>query len=104
MVSEGNLIDAAWQALEDSIIDYQGHPVGTVASKDSDMEALNYDQCFTRDFAVSAMALLMRGKGEIVRNFLIETLGLQSREKHMDCFKAGLGLMPASFKVIHKKE
>ncbi|WP_198954087.1 glycoside hydrolase 100 family protein [Moorena bouillonii] len=104
MGSEGNLIEAAWQALEDSIIYYQGHPVGTVASKDSDMEALNYDQCFTRDFAVSAMALLMKGKGEIVRNFLIETLGLQSREKHMDCFKAGQGLMPASFKVIHKNE
>jgi glycogen debranching enzyme len=41
----------------------------------------------------------MRGEAEIVRNFLIETLALQSREKQIDCFKPGQGLMPASFKV-----
>jgi hypothetical protein len=29
-------------------------------------------------------------------------LALQSREKHMDCFKPGQGLMPASFKVESK--
>ena len=100
MVNYNQVIKNAWEALEDSIIYYQGVPVGTVAAKDKEFAALNYDQCFTRDFAVSAIALLMKGKVEIVRNFLIATLELQSREKQMDCFSAGQGLMPASFKVV----
>ena len=93
------LEQAAWQALEASILYYQERPVGTIAASDSRVEALNYDQCFVRDFIPSALAFLMRGEAEIVRNFLIETLALQSREKQMDCFKPGQGLMPASFKV-----
>ena len=100
MINQNNIVEVAWKALEDSIIYYQGAPVGTVAAKDPEVAALNYDQCFTRDFAVSAIALLMKGKLEIVRNFLIATLELQSREKQMDCFVAGQGLMPASFKVV----
>ena len=100
MINQNNIVEVAWKALEDSIIHYQGAPVGTVAAKDPEVAALNYDQCFTRDFAVSAIALLMKGKLEIVRNFLIATLELQSREKQMDCFVAGQGLMPASFKVV----
>lgn len=89
-------------ALEASIIYYRGRPVETVAACDPKVEALNYDQCFVRDFVVSAIAFLIDGKAEIVRNFLIETLALQSREKQMDCFKPGQGLMPASFKVKSK--
>ena len=89
----------ARKALEDSIIYYQGRPVGTIAALDSTLPALNYNHCFMRDFAVSALAFLTEGQTEIVRNFLIETLKLQSRQKQMDCFKAGRGLMPASFKV-----
>src|SRR4028118_1288111 len=93
------LEQAAWQALEASILYYQERPVGTIAANDSRVEALNYDQCFVRDFIPSALAFLMRGDAEIVRNFLIETLALQSRDKQIDCFKPGQGLMPASFKV-----
>ena len=100
MIDRSKVVEAAWKALEDSIISYQGSPVGTLAATDKEVVALNYDQCFTRDFAVSAIALLMKGKVEIVRNFLIVTLELQSREKQMDCFVAGQGLMPASFKVV----
>ncbi|MEO1428762.1 MAG: glycoside hydrolase 100 family protein [Cyanobacteria bacterium J06633_8] len=102
MVNRHKVVKAAWEALEKSIFYYQGVPVGTVAAKDKQVSALNYDQCFTRDFAVSAIALLMKGKVEIVRNFLIVVLELQSREKQMDCFVAGQGLMPASFKVVSK--
>ncbi|AVH66676.1 glycoside hydrolase 100 family protein [Nostoc sp. 'Peltigera membranacea cyanobiont' N6] len=89
----------AWEFLEKSIIYYQGKPVGTVAAHDPEVDALNYDQCFLRDFVPSALVFLMYGKAEIVRNFLVETLKLQSHEKQMDCFEAGAGLMPASFKV-----
>ncbi len=95
-----DLSGIAWQAIEDSIISYQDRPVGTVAAKDPDVAALNYDQCFSRDFAVSAIAFLLRGETDIVGHFLTQALKLQSRDKQMDCFKAGQGLMPASFKVV----
>ena len=92
-----DLYSEARQAFEKSIIYYNGSPVGTVAACDSQMDSLNYNHCFVRDFAVSAMALLMNDEVKIVRNFLVETLKLQSDEKVMDCFKPGKGLMPASF-------
>jgi hypothetical protein len=38
---------------------------------------LNYDQVFIRDFVPSALAFLMHGETEIVRNFLLHTLQLQ---------------------------
>lgn len=93
--------EEAWKLLEKSIIYYQGRPIGTVAAQDPEVEALNYDQCFIRDFVPSALVFLMTGRTEIVRNFLIETLVMQSHEKEMDCFAPGPGLMPASFKVEH---
>ncbi len=91
--------DAAWDVLEDAVVTAGGRPVGTVAARDVELEALNYDQVFTRDFAVSAFAFLARGEHEIVREFLIILADLQSREYHMDCFRAGAGLMPASFDI-----
>ena len=104
MRTESNLMKEAWRALEASIIYYQGRPVGTVAACDPTADALNYDQCFVRDFVVSALVFLIDGKPEIVRNFLIEVLALQSSRKQMDCFQPGKGLMPASFKVVSKGE
>lgn len=101
---DARLTDAAWSELRKSVMIYQGQPVGTVASRDPDCETLNYDQCFTRDFAVSAMAFLMHGESGVVRNFLTVMVELQSKEKHMHCFKAGQGLMPASFAVIETDE
>lgn len=47
----------------------------------------------------SALAFLMNGEPEIVKNFLLKTLRLQSIEKRIDCFTLGEGVMPASFKV-----
>ena len=103
MENRDSLMAAANAALEQSIIYYQKHPVGTVAALDNTVDKLNYDHCFTRDFMVSALVFLMRGETEIVRNFLKLTLVLQSHERQLDCFKPGEGLMPASFKIEQKE-
>ncbi|XP_058084371.1 neutral/alkaline invertase 1, mitochondrial [Magnolia sinica] len=90
----------AWKLLRDAVVTYCGSPVGTVAANDpADNTPLNYDQVFIRDFVPSALAFLLKGEGEIVRNFLLHTLQLQSWEKTVDCYSPGQGLMPASFKV-----
>ncbi|CAK9162508.1 unnamed protein product, partial [Ilex paraguariensis] len=56
---------------------------------------------FVRDFVPSALAFLMNGEPDIVKNFLLKTLQLQGWEKTIDRFKLGEGVMPASFKVLH---
>nr|AJW82914.1 alkaline/neutral invertase [Dimocarpus longan] len=90
----------AWRLLQDAVVMYCGSPVGTVAANDpGDKQPLNYDQVFIRDFVPSGLAFLLKGEGEIVRNFLLHTLQLQSWEKTVDCYSPGQGLMPASFKV-----
>ncbi len=94
-----SLMASAYKTLEEAIIYYQDQPVGTLAASDRTVPNLNYDQCFTRDFAVSALVFLMQGKTDIVRNFLKLTLVLQNHERQLDCFKPGTGLMPASFKI-----
>ncbi len=90
------------EKLEEAIVWYCDRPVGTVAARDTKTEKLNYDQCFTRDFAVSGFVFLATGKTKIVRNFLKLTLTLQHHERELDCFRPGAGLMPASFKVETK--
>ncbi|AUT01686.1 alkaline invertase [Nostoc sp. CENA543] len=102
MKTKHDLIAEAWTLIEKSIIYYRNRPIGTVAALEAGSDALNYDQCFVRDFVLSALAFLISGKPEIVRNFLIGTLHLQSHEPQMDSFKPGPGLMPASFKVVVK--
>jgi hypothetical protein len=89
----------AWEALEKSIVYYQDHPIGTIAARDPDIAALNYDQCFIRDFIPAALIFLIKGKTEIVRNFLEATLKLQPKTIQLDCSKPSRGLMPASFKI-----
>ncbi|GJN18882.1 hypothetical protein PR202_gb06092 [Eleusine coracana subsp. coracana] len=97
------IADAAWEALKRSVVYFRGQPIGTVAAIDkSQGAALNYDQVFMRDFIPSALAFLMKGEHSIVKNFLVETARLQSREKMVDLFKLGQGVMPASFKVHHR--
>lgn len=92
--------DEAWRLLQDSVVYYCGSPVGTIAANDpSDSSVLNYDQVFIRDFIPSGIAFLLKGEYDIVRNFILYTLQLQSWEKTMDCHSPGQGLMPASFKV-----
>lgn len=99
MYVENRLLREAWNLLDAAIIYHHDRPVGTVAARDPEVEALNYDQCFMRDFVSAALLFLIRGQTDIVRNFLIEMLALQSSDKQMDSFNAGQGLMPASFKV-----
>ncbi|RWR76406.1 neutral invertase [Cinnamomum micranthum f. kanehirae] len=92
--------EEAWTLLRDAVVNYCSSPVGTVAANDpADKLPLNYDQVFIRDFVPSALAFLLKGESEIVRNFLLHTLQLQSWEKTVDCYSPGQGLMPASFKV-----
>ncbi|KAJ8447101.1 hypothetical protein Cgig2_022830 [Carnegiea gigantea] len=97
---ESEIEKEAWRLLQNAVVTYCNSPIGTVAANDpSDKQPLNYDQVFIRDFVPSALAFLMKGEGEIVRNFLLYTLQLQSWEKTVDCYSPGQGLMPASFKV-----
>ncbi|KAL6207542.1 hypothetical protein ACLB2K_018500 [Fragaria x ananassa] len=95
------MVSDAWETLRRSVVHFRGQPVGTLAAVDSSVEQLNYDQVFVRDFVPSALAFLMNGEEEIVKNFLLKTLRLQSWEKIVDEFKLGAGVMPASFKVEH---
>lgn len=68
----------AWELLRTAVVNYCGNPVGTVAANDpDDSQPLNYDQVFIRDFIPSAIAFLLKGETEIVRNFLLHTLQLQ---------------------------
>ncbi|GAB4855664.1 hypothetical protein Ancab_024286 [Ancistrocladus abbreviatus] len=97
---ESEIEKEAWGLMENAVVTYCNSPVGTVAANDpNDKQPLNYDQVFIRDFVPSALAFLMRGEGEIVKNFLLHTLQLQSWEKTVDCYSPGQGLMPASFKA-----
>ncbi|KAI8555474.1 hypothetical protein RHMOL_Rhmol05G0175400 [Rhododendron molle] len=97
---ESDIEREAWRILRKAVVTYCGNPVGTVAANDpADKLPLNYDQVFIRDFVPSALAFLLKGEAEIVRNFLLHTLQLQSWEKTVDCYSPGQGLMPASFKV-----
>ncbi|KAG2672374.1 hypothetical protein I3760_13G037100 [Carya illinoinensis] len=99
-VSIDSIEDEAWELLRESMVYYCGSPIGTIAAKDpTSCNTLNYDQVFIRDFIPSGIAFLLKGEYEIVRNFILHTLQLQSWEKTMDCHSPGQGLMPASFKV-----
>ncbi|KAL3503900.1 hypothetical protein ACH5RR_033741 [Cinchona calisaya] len=96
------MVAEAWEALRRSLVYFRDQPVGTIAAYDhASEEVLNYDQVFVRDFVPSALAFLMNGEPEIVKNFLLKTLQLQGWEKRIDRFKLGEGAMPASFKVLH---
>ena len=99
LIAKESIEQQANRLLEESIIYYNQQPVGVVAASDSEREALNYDQCFIRDFIPAALVFLIQGKTEIVYNFLIETVGLQKQKRRVDCYQPPTGLMPASFKV-----
>ncbi|KAJ9159809.1 hypothetical protein P3X46_025279 [Hevea brasiliensis] len=99
-VTIDSIEDEAWDLLLNSMVYYCGSPIGTIAASDpTSSNVLNYDQVFIRDFIPSGIAFLLKGEYDIVRNFILHTLQLQSWEKTMDCHSPGQGLMPASFKV-----
>lgn len=69
----------AWKLLQKALVTYCDTPIGTVAANDESDKGspLNYDQVFIRDFVPSALAFLLKGEKEIVKNFLLHTLQLQ---------------------------
>ncbi len=81
-------------------MDFDGRTVGVRASQDDRAPSLNYDQCFVRDFAVCVPAFLLRGEHQVVRNFLLTTLSLQSKEEALEALEPRRGLMPASFRPV----
>lgn len=75
---ESDIEREAWRILRKAVVTYCGNPIGTVAANDLvDKLPLNYDHVFIRDFVPSALAFLLKGEVEIVRNFLLHTLQLQ---------------------------
>lgn len=75
---ESELEKEAWDLLQKAVATYCGEPVGTIAANDpTDPNPLNYDQVFIRDFIPSAIAFMLKGEHNIVRNFLLHTLQLQ---------------------------
>lgn len=99
MVTIEDIEKQAWEALEKSIVYYKGYPIGTLAANDLTVAALNYDQCFVRDFISSALLFLIKGRTNIVRHFLEITSSLQPKENKLDPHKPVRGMIPASFKV-----
>ncbi|MFW5910627.1 MAG: glycoside hydrolase 100 family protein [Thiohalospira sp.] len=85
--------------MEAAVVRYGGEPVGTIACTDPDAATLNYDQVFVRDFVPVALYYLAVGEPAMVRHFLERTRELQARQRSMDCYRPGAGLIPASFKV-----
>ncbi|MQL78939.1 hypothetical protein Taro_011361, partial [Colocasia esculenta] len=96
---EPQIVTEAWDTVRQALVYFRGQPVGTIAALDYSGEVYNYNQVFVRDFVPSGLAFLMNGEPDIVKNFLLKTLRLQSWEKQIDRFKLGAGVMPASFKV-----
>jgi glycogen debranching enzyme len=93
-------VASAYKILEDSIIHYQGQPVGTAAAIDPNPVAANYHECFVRDFVSAALVFLLNGRAEIVRNFLLTVLELRGQQSVLEGHTRARGLMPASFEVI----
>ena len=89
----------ARRLLDAALLRHRGEPVGTVASTDPEAQALNYDQCFVRDFVPVGLYYLAQGEPAIVRGFLDTTRSLQAAEHTLDCYRPGEGLIPASFGV-----
>ena len=95
-----SVIKAAYKILEQSIMYYEGKPIGTIAALSSDnLAAANYEECFVRDFVPSALVFLADGRTDIVRNFLKTVLALRTRERTVAGHEIQPGVMPASFRV-----
>jgi hypothetical protein len=95
-----SIINTAHDILNEAIIYHNDLPIGTVAARDSNLSASNYNECFIRDFFPSALVFLMDGKHDIVRNFLQTVLQLRNQQQQMEGHELAEGLMPASFSVI----
>jgi hypothetical protein len=63
------MLDDAYRLLRESVIEFQGRPVGTVASLHPDLPAENYRECFIRDFRTDS------GEAEVVPDFGDRAIG-----------------------------
>ncbi|GMR07051.1 MAG: glycoside hydrolase 100 family protein [Gammaproteobacteria bacterium] len=94
-------INAAYKLLENSILMFEGRPVGTIAAMggEDSLAAKNYNDCFIRDFVPCALVFLADGRSDIVRNFLETVLQLRTSEIIVSGHEVQPGVMPASFRV-----
>ncbi|PWZ55329.1 Neutral/alkaline invertase 1, mitochondrial [Zea mays] len=92
----------AWWLLSRAVVNYCGSAVGTVAANDpSTSQMLNYDQVFIRDFVPSAIAFLLKGESDIVKNFLLHTLQLQALfYSALRCAREMIGVTDGSKNLI----
>ena len=98
-------LQAAYEVLERAVMRYQGRPVGTLAVwNPGGATAENYDECFVRDFAVSALVFLADGRLDIVRHFLETLLTLREPDGHAESHQIQPGIMPASFRTVSGEE
>ncbi|MFP4155052.1 MAG: glycoside hydrolase 100 family protein [Halothiobacillaceae bacterium] len=93
-------LEDAYQLLEQSLLHYDGKPVGTIASLDPRAPAENYRDCFVRDFVSAGFVLLLDGRGEVVRDFLALILRLRGQQEELEGQQLAPGVLPASFKVV----
>lgn len=91
--------DQAERLLERAVLCHGDVELGLLASLDDSGDPLNYDQCFVRDFVPAALHFLIRGRHEIVRNFLLLVLKMQANERERNPDRIGAGLLPASFRL-----
>ncbi|MDH5325865.1 MAG: glycoside hydrolase 100 family protein [Gammaproteobacteria bacterium] len=103
-MSTDSAIQSAYDVLNRSILYFREQPVGTAAAVDNTVEAVNYEECFIRDFVPSAMVFLMDGNTDIVRNFLQMVVRLQAQQTVMEGHERAMGLMPASFRTPKEGE
>lgn len=103
-MTTNTIIDEAYRLLDDAIIRHNGQAIGTAAAQHSELSAVNYSECFIRDFFPSALVFLMDGRYDIVRHFLKTVLHLRTQQKQMEGHELAEGLMPASFAVLMDAE
>jgi len=91
---------SAADVLQRAQLRFGGEVVGTVAACDPGPVLLNYRECFVRDFAVSAAALLAAGQARSVRAFVVTVARLQAHGGVDAGMRPAPGLLPASFAVV----
>ena len=93
---------AARSLIDSAAVYYRGSIVGAVAARDPNMPALNYADCFIRDFVPTGFIHLLEGRPEIVRDFLAVTQTLHAEQKCLEGHELLPRIMPASFKVVQR--
>ncbi|OBS10048.1 neutral invertase [Acidihalobacter prosperus] len=90
---------AAQQLITESLIHYEGLPVGTRAALSAWTAAENYADCFIRDFVPSGLVFLLQGRHDVVRNFLRVALRIRDLQEEIEGHRGLPRVMPASFRV-----